>query len=127
MCIIDYSYGHFTWEWTRGIRNYLYPGLIAAIYKVLDILKLDTAAYLIFAPRVLQALLSAYADYRFYTWCNHKKWSLFIVVTSWFWFYTGSRTLINTLEASLTTIALSFFPWGEFDGKSSIPFVFTML
>jgi GPI mannosyltransferase 3 len=71
----------------------------------------------ILAPRVLQALLSAYADYRFYRWCNRKKWSLFIIVTSWFWFYTGSRTLINTLEASLTTIALSYFPWGEFDGK----------
>lgn len=91
--------------------------MFAAIYKILDLLKIDERVLLILLPRIFQALLSAYADYRFYVWCNRKKWSLFIVATSWFLFYTGSRTLINSFEASLTTIALSFFPWGERDGK----------
>lgn len=65
------------------------------------------------------ALISAFADYRFYRWCNRQKWALFITLTSWFWFYTGSRTLINTLESSIITIALSYFPWNK-SGKSFI-------
>jgi GPI mannosyltransferase 3 len=113
---VDFSYGSLTWEWIRGIRSYFYPAIFACIYKVLDFLNLDTRILLILLPRIFQALLSAYADYRFYVWNNRKKWSLFIILTSWFWFYTGSRTLINSFEAALTTIALSYFPWGEHDG-----------
>lgn len=115
--IISFSYGHLTWEWTKGIRSYFYPTLFAAIYKVLDVLKIDSRIFLILLPRIFQALIASYADYRFYVWCNRKKWSIFIIVTSWFWFYTGSRTFINSFEASLTTIALSFFPWSEYSGE----------
>uniref|UniRef100_A0A1B0GNQ9 Mannosyltransferase n=1 Tax=Phlebotomus papatasi TaxID=29031 RepID=A0A1B0GNQ9_PHLPP len=113
---IVYGYGYLTWEWTQGIRSYLHPLVIAGLYKVLDLFRVDCVFALTLLPRVLQALLSAYGDWRFYKWCNCSKWSLFVVVTSWFWFYTGSRTIINTVEASLTTIALSFFPW---QGESS--------
>lgn len=115
--LFDFSYGHLTWEWTQGIRSYFYPTLFAILYKVLDVLKIDSRILLILLPRIFQAIISAYADYRFYNWCNRKKWALFIVATSWFWFYTGSRTLINTFEAALTTIALSFFPWSDYNGK----------
>lgn len=68
---------------------------------------------------MLQALISAVADYRFYKWNNNTKWSAFVIGTSWFWFYTGSRTLSNTLEASLTTIALSYYPRRASTGKNS--------
>lgn len=105
-------YGHLTWEWSRGIRSYLHPVLISFLYKILSAFNLDTVSAIILVPRVAQALISAYADYRFFIWCGRKKWSLFIITSSWFWFFTSSRTLINTMEASLTTIALSFFPWG---------------
>ena len=113
----DSRYGHETWEWKQGIRSYLYPAIISGVYKVLAVLGVDSVSVLIFAPRILQALISAYSDYRFYKWCNKSKWSLFIIMTSWFWFYTGSRTLINSLEASLITIIFSFFPWGK-SGKN---------
>ncbi|KAJ6635465.1 GPI mannosyltransferase 3 [Pseudolycoriella hygida] len=72
---------------------------------------LDQVEYLVIAPRIFQAILTAFADYRFYKWTHQTKWSLFMIVTSWFWFYTGSRTLTNTVETALTTIALSYFPW----------------
>lgn len=75
------------------------------------LLNLDTVQLLIILPRILQATLSAYSDYRFFIWSGKKKWALFLMTISWFWFYTGSRTLSNTLETSLTTIALSYFPW----------------
>lgn len=106
-----HSYGHLTWEWTHGIRSYLHPVLIAGLYKILAFCQLDTAELLVIVPRLLQALLSAVADYRFYRWSNNSKWALFLCASSWCWFYTGSRTLANTLETSLTTIALSWFPW----------------
>lgn len=66
---------------------------------------------LIYAPRVMQAMLSAYADYRFYIWSGKKKWAMFTITVSWFWVYICTRTLTNTIEANLTTIALSYYPW----------------
>uniref|UniRef100_A0A336MML2 Mannosyltransferase n=1 Tax=Culicoides sonorensis TaxID=179676 RepID=A0A336MML2_CULSO len=106
-----FGQGFLTWEWTRGVRSYLYPLLVAGIYKILALLQLDQVELLLLLPRVAQALLSAYSDYRFYKWTDKSKWGAFVLCTSWFWFYTGSRTLSNTMEASLTVIALSYFPW----------------
>ncbi|EDW68905.1 GPI mannosyltransferase 3 isoform X2 [Drosophila virilis] len=108
---LTFGYGYLTWEWVRGIRSYVYPLIIAAVYKLLALLQLDSAQLLVLLPRLLQATLSAYSDYRFYVWTGKRKWALFLILVPWFWFYTGSRTLANTLEASLTTIALSYFPW----------------
>ncbi|XP_037721691.1 GPI mannosyltransferase 3 isoform X1 [Drosophila subpulchrella] len=108
---LTFGYGYLTWEWVQGIRSYVYPLLIAGLYKILALLQLDSAQLLVVLPRVLQALLSAYSDYRFFVWTGKRKWALFLILVPWFWFYTGSRTLANTLEASLTTIALSYFPW----------------
>ncbi|XP_062561074.1 GPI mannosyltransferase 3 [Armigeres subalbatus] len=108
---LAFGYGHLTWEWTYGIRSYVYPSMIAGLYKLLELVKFDCVELLVLLPRLLQALLSAYSDYRFYVWSKKSKWSIFMIATSWFWFYTASRTLSNTLEASLMVIALSFFPW----------------
>ncbi|KAL5290031.1 PIGB family protein [Megaselia abdita] len=112
-----FGYGYLTWEWIRGIRSYIYPLLFAGLYKALALFHLDTTTLLVLAPRILQALISTFSDYRFFIWSGKKKWSIFLITISWFWFYTGSRTLSNTLEASLTTIALSYYPWiGEGTG-----------
>ncbi|GAB0090424.1 Mannosyltransferase [Sergentomyia squamirostris] len=108
---IVYGYGYLTWEWTQGIRSYLHPMVVAGVYKVLSLFGVECVYALTLLPRILQALLTAFADWRFYKWCHESKWGLFVILTSWFWFYTGSRTIINTLEASLTTLALSYFPW----------------
>ncbi|XP_074034783.1 phosphatidylinositol glycan anchor biosynthesis class B [Leptinotarsa decemlineata] len=106
-----FRYGYLTWEWTKGIRSYIPPLIIAGLYKILQITGLDTSNILVYGPRILQAILSAYSDLCFYKWSGTKKWAIFCIGTSWFWFYTGSRTLINSLECALSTIALSYFPW----------------
>lgn len=108
-----FGYGALTWEWQKGIRSYLYPGVFAVIYSVLKLTGLDNPVALIYLPRILQALLSTVADYSFYKWTGGRKWALFLVLTSWFWFYTSSRTLLQTVETSLVTIALSVFPFKE--------------
>ncbi|CAG9817973.1 unnamed protein product [Phaedon cochleariae] len=106
-----FKYGHLTWEWSKGIRSYSPIIIVSGLFKILQLLQLDTAEILIYSPRLLQALLSAYSDLSFYKWSGTKKWAIFCIANSWFWYYTGSRTLINSLECALTTIALSKFPW----------------
>lgn len=62
-------------------------------------------------PKILQAILSAYADLCFYRWTFRRKWAIFLISTSFFWYYAATRTLLNTFETALTTIALSKYPW----------------
>ncbi|TPX42284.1 hypothetical protein SeMB42_g05200 [Synchytrium endobioticum] len=40
-------------------------------------------------------------------------WTLFNMVTSWFWFYAGVRTYSNSMEAVLTWIGLYYWPWSN--------------
>lgn len=107
---LTFGYGYLTWEWTAKIRSYVYPFLISLLYQILAIFSLDTVIILTLAPRLLQAVISAYADYRFYKWTKNR-WMLYNLGINWYWYYCATRTLINSLETSCTTIALSLFPW----------------
>lgn len=106
-----FGYGALTWEWQQGIRSYLYPSIVAGLYTLLKYTGLDYPEALILLPRILQAIISTAADYSFYKWTGNRKWALFLILTSWFWFYTSGRTLLQTLETSLVAIALSEFPF----------------
>ncbi|XP_050672932.1 GPI mannosyltransferase 3 [Leptidea sinapis] len=106
-----FGYGELTWEWQKGIRSYLYPSVVSAIYYALKLTSLDYPTIVVLAPRIFQAVLSAFADYSFYKWSGNRKWALFVILTSWFWFYTASRTLLQTTETALVAIALSMFPF----------------
>ncbi|XP_011865110.1 PREDICTED: GPI mannosyltransferase 3 [Vollenhovia emeryi] len=109
---LAFGYGHLTWEWTTMIRSYAYPFLISILYRTLAVLSLDSALLLTTLPRVLQAVLVAYADYRFYMWTK-SKWMLVSLCLNWYWYYCATRTLINSVETACTVIALSMFPWRE--------------
>lgn len=109
--VLIFRYGYMTWEWTNGIRNYIHPVLISGLYKVMQLLNVNCSCLYALVPRLAQALLTAFSDYRLHSMSGKTKWSFFIILVSHFWFYTGSRTLINTFEATLTTIALSYYPW----------------
>lgn len=108
-----FGYGALTWEWQKGIRSYLYPSVVAALYTILKYTGLDYPEAVVILPRILQALLSSAADYSFYKWTGGRKWSLFLILTSWFWFYTSGRTLLQTVETALVAIALSKFPFKD--------------
>ena len=107
---LTFGYGYLTWEWTSKIRSYTYPFFISILYRILRLLHVDYPSLLINLPRIFQALLSAYADYRFYIWTKNK-WSLFSLSINWYWYYCANRTLANSFETSLTIVALSIFPW----------------
>lgn len=120
-----YGYGYLTWEWQEGIRSYFYPCIIAIVYKALKIFQLDSVKTLIFAPRLLQAAFSCLSDALFVRLVSKRAVSgvapsaLFSVCTCWFWLFCASRTLVNTVETSLSSIALYLYPW-NLDQRSGL-------
>ncbi|OQR88481.1 GPI mannosyltransferase [Thraustotheca clavata] len=112
-------YGYGTWEWlpTAQLRGYAHPALFALLYKGLQVLGLDTPWAVAYAPRLLQGVLAAIGDiflYKLaYMYLDERaaKWALYSQLTSWFSCYTLVRTYSNSIEAIITTMALSYWPW----------------
>eukprot|EP00898_Chlorokybus_atmophyticus_P007326 jgi/Chlat1/7595/Chrsp64S07151 len=57
-----FGYGYLTWEWREGVRGYLHPLIFAALYRILQWLKLDTPYAMLAAPRLLQGVCAAVGD-----------------------------------------------------------------
>ncbi|KAF0749462.1 GPI mannosyltransferase 3 [Aphis craccivora] len=114
---ITFGFGYRTWEWIVGIRSYISVSWIVIIYQILKYFSLDTLQLLIWSPRFLQTLFSTYSDYCFVCWiqkrakCSNVFWPLVCYMTNPFLAYCSTRTLVNTLETNLTTIALYYYPW----------------
>lgn len=111
-----YNYGYLTWEWKAGIRGFSYPLLFAFLYKILQFISYDSVQLLIWLPRSLQSLLASFADVKFFfllqTLENQDvaRWTFFCHMCSWFTWFCCTRTLTNSMEATITTLALSYFP-----------------
>jgi phosphatidylinositol glycan class B len=112
-----FGYGYLTWEWQQGLRGFTFPLFFAGAFKLLHILGMDSATALIMVPRVLQAILAAFGDLYLFKLSTKlfgkesAKWSLLCGLVSWFTFYCVTRTLTNSTETVLTTIALYYWPW----------------
>ncbi|XP_054626608.1 GPI mannosyltransferase 3 isoform X2 [Dunckerocampus dactyliophorus] len=71
---------------------------------------------MIWLPRVSQALLAAFADVKFFFLIRTlegeqvAKWTFFCHLCSWFTWFCCTRTLTNSMEATITCLALSYFP-----------------
>ncbi|XP_015275230.1 PREDICTED: GPI mannosyltransferase 3 [Gekko japonicus] len=111
-----FNYGYLTWEWTEGLRGSLFPFFFAGIYKALHLLSRDDVQWLIWLPRMVQALLSALADVKLYSFAKRlddgetAKWVYFCQLCSWFTWFCCTRTLTNTMETVFSTLALSYYP-----------------
>lgn len=111
-----FNYGYLTWEWKAGIRGFSYPLLFAFLYKTLQFISYDSVQLLIWLPRILQSLLASFADVKFFfllqTLENQDvaRWTFFCHMCSWFTWFCCTRTLTNSMEATITTLALSYFP-----------------
>ena len=42
-----FGYGELTWEWKEGIRSFFYPGVFAAVWRVLQLLGIPNANVLV--------------------------------------------------------------------------------
>ncbi|XP_061416393.1 GPI mannosyltransferase 3 [Lethenteron reissneri] len=123
---LTFGYGHLTWEWREGIRGYAYPFAIALQYKLLTALGLESTTLLIWLPRLSHALLAAFADLKLYHTASDlsgarvARWVLLCQLCSWFTWYSCTRTLTNSVEASLTCIAMAHLPWASRSPRSSM-------
>ncbi|KAG1903746.1 glycosyltransferase family 22 protein, partial [Suillus fuscotomentosus] len=118
-----FGYGHLTWEWVSPVplRSIIYPALNMPPFWIIKTLGLD-ARYpelLITGPRIVHGLLAAITD----IWiCEITRQILndafvptayFVSLTSLFHSLSLSRSMSNSLETSLTTAALSYYPWNN--------------
>ncbi|KAM5345397.1 hypothetical protein ACJ41O_011259 [Fusarium nematophilum] len=115
-----------TWEWKHQLRSSLHPALFAGAYLVADFVASHVlpmgilrAAILVAAPRALQAVIAALGDW--FTWqlavsiygpnSNVSFFALFLqLFSAWQW-YCSTRTFSNSLEMTLTVMALYYWPW----------------
>ncbi|KAJ7219501.1 glycosyltransferase family 22 protein [Mycena pura] len=119
-----FGYGHLTWEWlsSQPIRSIVYPGLNVPIYWFLKVSRLDNQGALgdwlvIGGPRILHGVFASLTDIflvsltRTVIGERYVPTVLLISLSSLFHTLSLSRSLSNSLETSLTTIALSYYPW----------------
>ncbi|PIO36554.1 hypothetical protein AB205_0018360, partial [Aquarana catesbeiana] len=123
------NYGYLTWEWNEGLRGFTYPLLFASVYKVLDWIGKDEVFFLVWIPRLIQAIFSGLADVRLYGLmrrlenANVAKWVFFCQLCSWFTWFCCTRTLTNAMETVLGTLALYSFPLEGSPTKSSTKYL----
>ncbi|KAK5110751.1 hypothetical protein LTR62_005628 [Meristemomyces frigidus] len=115
-----------TWEWRDALRSSIHPILLAGVYRMADGLsKLlpespdRRALMLIAAPKIAQTVIAAVGD--FFTWrlgCEvygpkHLAAYATLALTAFspWQFYCSTRTFSNSLETTLTVVALYLWPW----------------
>ncbi|ESK97687.1 glycosyltransferase family 22 protein [Moniliophthora roreri MCA 2997] len=117
---IIFGYGHLTWEWAteQPIRSLLYPAVNVPMYWFLKVTGLDSwDTLVILGPRFIHGTLAAFTDIALCELTRktigerYVSTAFFLSITSFFHALSLSRSLSNSLETSLTTIALSMYPW----------------
>lgn len=119
-----YGYGYKTWEWREGIRGYSYPLLFAILFKCIGFLRLDLPKIIVYSPRILQAICGALGEFYAYKFARliispkGAWWMLFCQVTSWFTFYCITRTITNSMETVLISIALYYWQFSQCNNRT---------
>ncbi|KAI3634872.1 hypothetical protein MIR68_007253 [Amoeboaphelidium protococcarum] len=106
-----------TWEWSQWIRSPIMIYVLSLLYRLLQLVNLDSRWMIIHLPRLLSALISSVGEYyslRFISkyFPSFDKNSVLIVHLCWWYqIFTSGRYLSNTVEQCLTTMALYYWPW----------------
>ncbi|GAA5825897.1 hypothetical protein JCM11251_000044 [Rhodosporidiobolus azoricus] len=110
-----------------GIRSPLSVLPTAGVYSGLKQLNWVNPQTLFLAPRLVQALFAASTDLALFLLARrvlgsrYTSAALFASLTSFFHFYTLSRTFSNSTEATLTTWALVLWLWPSSPSSASMP------
>ncbi|KAL7420310.1 glycosylphosphatidylinositol anchor biosynthesis [Cryptotrichosporon argae] len=108
----------------RGrMRGWIWPGVFAGVYRVLQLLELSNTDALVLAPRVVGVLVAALTDY--YTarlaarvvGPGAAATALFLSLTSFFHAHALPRALSTSPETLLTTAALVYFPLASLNAR----------
>jgi len=111
-----FDYGYLTWEWKERIRSFSYPLLFTLPYMILKRFNLDNTDLLIYFPRLVHVFIAAICDLYTYKLTkkyfgrNAAKWALFCSMLSWSNWNILVRTVSNSIETSLTVMALYYWP-----------------
>ncbi|EJF66110.1 hypothetical protein DICSQDRAFT_97929 [Dichomitus squalens LYAD-421 SS1] len=116
-----FGYGQLTWEWCAEspIRSIVYPGWNVPVYWALKTLRLDHTNALVWGPKLLHGLVAAGTDIwlirltRKVVGERYTDAAFYLSLLSFFHGLSLSRSISNSAETSLTTIALSHFPWNS--------------
>ena len=112
--------GNLTWEADLAIRSSLQSLPHAVLFKVLALFHLDFQVLVVLLPKMMTGLLTALGDHSFYQFVRRREgrgcsaWLLLLTQTNWFLLYSGSRTVINTVEMSLLSLGISLYPGPSF-------------
>ncbi|KAF6763982.1 glycosyltransferase family 22 protein [Ephemerocybe angulata] len=115
-----FGYGDLTWEWCseNPIRSIIYPALNIPVYWVLKVTGLHKFdALLIAGPKILHGILAAGTDIgvaelaRRTLGSDYVETTALLSLTSFFHALALSRSLSNSLETTLSTLAFSYYPW----------------
>ncbi|EJD05872.1 uncharacterized protein FOMMEDRAFT_145241 [Fomitiporia mediterranea MF3/22] len=119
-----FGYGHLTWEWTASppIRSVFFPALYMPVYWLLKII----------GPKIFQGALAAVTDIstrelaRQMIGERYAGTAFTLSLTAFFHILALSRTLSNSVETSLTTAALCFWPWHSLYSRRQLQFAFAL-
>ncbi|RKP23280.1 Alg9-like mannosyltransferase family-domain-containing protein [Syncephalis pseudoplumigaleata] len=112
-----FGYGYLTWEWRERIRSILHPWCFALAYQLAVLLRLDQPALVQWMPTILQAVVAAIGDWytvrmaRQWFTAGTAQWAMWFSLLSWCHWLHAPRTLANSMEMSLSTMALYYWPW----------------
>ncbi|KAF8320798.1 hypothetical protein DL93DRAFT_2215963 [Clavulina sp. PMI_390] len=121
-----FGYGYLTWEWlaVQPFRSFVFPSLFVPPFYILKLLGLDGTRLLIWSPKLLSATFASITDYSVYHLAGvlfgetYSPVALLLSMSSFFNVYTLSRSFSNSVETSLTMLALAHFPWKQTPGRT---------
>lgn len=112
-----YGYGYLTWEWREGLRSILHPLIFASTYYLNELIGLGDLG-VVLLPKIAQGLIAAIGEWYLYQFVYRvtkneviSRGALLLSVVSAFNWYCITRTFSNSLELTLTTMALAYWPW----------------
>ncbi|KEP53006.1 glycosyltransferase family 22 protein [Rhizoctonia solani 123E] len=116
---VVFGSGHLTWEWIANppIRSFVYPALFVPAYAWVKVMNLEDTFTLIWAPKFVQVIFASAGDLALYQIARslftktHGDAVLFLSLVSPFNVLALTRTLANSTETSLVTVALLFWPF----------------
>ncbi|KAL5511606.1 GPI10 [Sanghuangporus vaninii] len=129
-----FGYGYLTWEWTTSppIRSVFFPSLYIPVYWFLKVTRLDKGKLKIIAPKILQGVIASITDIstrelaRQLLGDRYVDTTYFLSLASFFHILALCRTLSNSVETSLTTAALCFWPWHSLDNCRGLQLAFAL-
>lgn len=114
--------GVVSWEWEDGyrIRSVLSLLPYAALFKLFQLLGVQSQWWYAVGPRIMQGVAVAISDYCLYHLsslggrdqlregfrADSSWWTLCLHCSNWYWLYSATRTLANTTETFIYIMVL---------------------